>query len=157
MRPWCSVPLARIAFALLFAFSIASPAWPAAPGGINFQGLILDATGSPVNGQEVITLAIWADPVSTAPADLIYQEIHVGVDVIDGGSFSFATVTVKLCVSDRPPTSLTRTVTALSPTCALSGVQPIRPEAGSMVMPDGAVSRLKVSVSPVSGSFASTS
>ena len=74
-----------------------------------------------------------------------------------GASLTSSTVTVNDWVSDRPPLSVTCTSTALSPTWALLGVQLIRPEAGSIVMPAGDVTRLKVSVSPASGSVASTS
>jgi hypothetical protein len=63
---------------------VAFEAYAVAPPGVNFQGLALDPSGSPINGTENVLLRIYVDPVSTAPADLVYEEAHLNADFIDG-------------------------------------------------------------------------
>ena len=57
--------------------------------------------------------------------------------VVDG-AVPLLTVMVNDCVTNRPPGSLTRTVTAWLPVCVDVGVQAIRPFVVLIVMPVGA-------------------
>jgi len=57
------------------------------------------------------------------------------VEVITGARFTTGTLIEKVCVANRPPTSVTVTVTGKSPTA--TGVQAISPVA-EIVMPAGA-------------------
>ena len=54
------------------------------PVAINHQGLLVDTAGLPVNGSVDILLSLWDHPTSTAPASLLYQEIHLDEAVVDG-------------------------------------------------------------------------
>src|SRR5512133_55603 len=74
-----------------------------------------------------------------------------------GASFTFATVTVNVCVPDRPPESVTRMVTELWPPFAMAwafdGVHATRPPA-PIVIPAGPASSDHACVSPGFGSDA---
>jgi hypothetical protein len=76
--------LSWVAAAVVLALFPHSPARAAAPTGVNHQGLLVDTLGVPVNGQVDLLLSVWGHPTSTAPADLLYQEIHLDTLVIDG-------------------------------------------------------------------------
>ncbi len=54
------------------------------------------------------------------------------------GTVPLPTVMVKACVTNRPPGSATRTVTAWAPVCEALGVQAMSPVVALMVMPVGA-------------------
>jgi hypothetical protein len=56
----------------------------AAPGGVSFQGVVLSPAGSPINGNQDLRIRIFDDPVSAAPVDLIYEELHLNTTLIDG-------------------------------------------------------------------------
>jgi hypothetical protein len=56
----------------------------AVPYAVNQQGLLLDSAGVPMNGSVDLFFRVWAHPTSTAPADLVYQELHLDRPVIDG-------------------------------------------------------------------------
>ncbi len=74
---------------LVCALLIAGLAWPIGahaqvPNRIDYQGLLLDSGGLAINGSQTLTLRIWDDAASVAPASLLYEEIHLGVLVTDG-------------------------------------------------------------------------
>ncbi len=50
----------------------------------NYQGLLLDPNGNPLNATVDVTLRIYNDPNSVAPGNLLYEEVHLNVPVIDG-------------------------------------------------------------------------
>jgi hypothetical protein len=56
----------------------------AVPFAVNQQGLLVDTAGVPVNGSVDLFFRVWAHPTSTAPADLVYQELHLDRPVVDG-------------------------------------------------------------------------
>jgi hypothetical protein len=56
----------------------------APPGGVTYQGLALDASGSPVNGVRDVVIRIWRDPLSALAQDLVYEEAHAGTAFLDG-------------------------------------------------------------------------
>ena len=63
---------------------MAAPAWGQVPELVNYQGLLLDANGLPIGGSVNIEIGVWNDPNSTSLGDLLYQEAHTGVGVVDG-------------------------------------------------------------------------
>ncbi len=71
--------------ACLLTLLLATTLWAGAtPARLNYQGLLTDANGQPLNAQSLpITFRIWAHPVSTDPADLKWQETLL-VNVVDG-------------------------------------------------------------------------
>jgi hypothetical protein len=56
----------------------------AVPFAVNQQGLLVDTAGVPMNGSVDLFFRVWAHPTSTAPADLVYQELHLDRPVVDG-------------------------------------------------------------------------
>ncbi len=50
----------------------------------NYQGLLLDPNGLPLNDNVGVILRIYRDPNSVDPLDLLYDEAHLNVPVIDG-------------------------------------------------------------------------
>jgi hypothetical protein len=56
----------------------------APPNGVTYQGLALDAAGSPVNGVRDVVIRIWRDPVSVLAQHLAYEETHAGTSFLDG-------------------------------------------------------------------------
>jgi hypothetical protein len=66
----------------LTLFATSSTAAP--PNRINFQGLALDPSGIPIQGNQSVILRVWSDPVSLAPAAFVYGEQHAVVAFIDG-------------------------------------------------------------------------
>jgi len=77
MRLTC---MAAVGLVLLVPASVRA----ATPLGVNHQGLLVDAAGLPVNGQVDILVSLWDHPTATAPANLLYQEIHLDEPVVDG-------------------------------------------------------------------------
>ena len=71
-----------VCFALVLAS--AGTANAQVPNQVNYQGLLLDSTGAPINGDQVLTLRVWDDATSDLPASLMYEEIHPSVPVTDG-------------------------------------------------------------------------
>lgn len=70
-------------FLLLLAASAAVQAG-VTPSRLNYQGLLTDASGQPLNTDGIlITFRIWSDPISTDPANLKWQEQQT-VRVVDG-------------------------------------------------------------------------
>ncbi len=71
--------------ACLLTLLLASALWAGAtPARLNYQGLLTDANGQPLNAQGLpITFRIWAHPVSSDPADLKWEETLL-VNVVDG-------------------------------------------------------------------------
>jgi hypothetical protein len=66
------------------AIALAGAAQAAPPAGVTYQGLGLDASGVPIQGEQSVLIRIYTDPISTAPADLVYQETHPAVAFVDG-------------------------------------------------------------------------
>lgn len=67
--------------ALVWLLWLAVPAWGAVPGQINFQGLLLDSGGQPVNGAVSLMFTLYdAETGGTA----LWTESHTGVPVLDG-------------------------------------------------------------------------
>jgi hypothetical protein len=62
----------------------ALPARAVAPNAVTFQGVALTPEGSPIEGSQNVRARIYADAVSNAPADLIYEEIHLNTAFLDG-------------------------------------------------------------------------
>ncbi len=54
------------------------------PGQTSYQGLLLDAGGLPLDDTPDVVVRIYRDPVSVAPADLIYEEAHLNTPVVGG-------------------------------------------------------------------------
>jgi hypothetical protein len=73
-----------LALLALVAFAHPRPAQAEVPLQANFQGLLLDPNGVAINGTVDVGLRVWADPGSIDPADLLYEEEHAGVQVVDG-------------------------------------------------------------------------
>jgi hypothetical protein len=69
---------------LLLAWGAAAPAGAAAPNGVAFQGLALDAAGSPINGTRDLVIRIFHDPTSVTFEDTLYEESHPGTVFVDG-------------------------------------------------------------------------
>ncbi len=71
--------------ACLLTLLLATTLWAGAtPARLNYQGLLTDANGQPLNAQALpITFRIWAHPVSSDPADLKWEETLL-VNVVDG-------------------------------------------------------------------------
>lgn len=55
-----------------------------APRLINYQGLLTDAGGEPLNGDYSMTFAIYDDSVLSTPVNVLWQEIHTSVTVTNG-------------------------------------------------------------------------
>jgi hypothetical protein len=70
--------------ALVSILLAAGPAAAAVPFAVNQQGLLVDTAGVPMNGSVDLFFRVWAHPTSTAPADLVYQELHLDRPVVDG-------------------------------------------------------------------------
>jgi hypothetical protein len=72
---------ARRTLLLVSLLWLAVPAWGAVPGQINFQGLLLDSGGQPVNGAVSLSFTLYdAETHGTA----LWTESHTGVQVLDG-------------------------------------------------------------------------
>lgn len=73
--------LSTVALALMMTVA----AWAGAtPSRLNYQGLLTDANGQPLNATSLpMTFRIWAHPYSSDPADLKWQETLL-VNVTDG-------------------------------------------------------------------------
>ena len=74
----------RSHFALCAAMALACLALPTAaqvPGRVNFQGLLLDSGGSPMNGSVNLTFKLFAAPSGGGP---LWSEVHSGVAVTNG-------------------------------------------------------------------------
>ena len=80
--------------------------------------------------------------------------VVLGVDVIVGVSFTLLTVMVKDCVSTAPAASVAFNTTLWVPTSALVGVPDKTPVFALKESHDGFVGVDKVTVSPISTSFA---
>ena len=51
---------------------------------VNYQGMLSDSEGTPLNGTLPMTFRIFDDPTSTSAADKLWEETRAGVDVQDG-------------------------------------------------------------------------
>jgi len=76
LQGWCVFALVLSAFA--------GSARADVPFAVNQQGLLVDTAGVPMNGSVDLFFRVWAHPTSTAPADLVYQELHLDRPVVDG-------------------------------------------------------------------------
>ncbi len=56
----------------------------AGPDRVNYQGLLLDPSGAPLEGSVGVELRVWRDALSTSPGDQLYAEAHSGVPVTAG-------------------------------------------------------------------------
>jgi hypothetical protein len=54
------------------------------PAQIGYQGLLLAADGTPRNGSVELVLRVWSSAISSAPDDLLFEESHADVSVVDG-------------------------------------------------------------------------
>ncbi len=74
---------------LLFAITaltvfLAVQVFGEAPQLISYQGMLKDAAGDPVNGLFGFIVAIYDDSISTDPSRMLWQETHLGVNIVDG-------------------------------------------------------------------------
>jgi hypothetical protein len=76
MKPFVTV-LSVLAILLLAAVSTAD-----VPRLINYQGILTDSGGQPVDGSHDLTFKIYPDSGAATPA--LWTEQHLGVDVDDG-------------------------------------------------------------------------
>jgi len=70
-----------LGFSLLLSLVLASSVQATVPGQINFQGLLLDSAGDPVNG--LVDLVFTMFDADTGGSSL-WAETHSDVDVVDG-------------------------------------------------------------------------
>ena len=83
-KGWNHVHRALVCAVVGASIALAGAAQAAAPPGVAYQGLGLDASGAPIQGEQAVLIRIYGDPISTAPADLVYQETHAAVPFVDG-------------------------------------------------------------------------
>src|SRR6056297_786327 len=102
---------------------------------------------SPGSGSEACTWTVSATPG---------RPPRSGNEPSSGAWLSATTLTPNASVSNCPDRSLARTTTGLLPISAVAGSHSTSPEAGSMVICDGAWSSENVTASPGSGSGAVT-
>ncbi len=67
---------ARVALALGLAGALALPAAASAPELLNFSGRLMNTDGSAYEGVLDVTITLYADPLSTAPDDVVWAEIQ---------------------------------------------------------------------------------
>jgi hypothetical protein len=72
-------------FAAMMVFVVAViSAWGAVPGLISYQGMIFDTEGDPITDTLNLTIAIYDDSISIYPSNILWDESHPGVGVIEG-------------------------------------------------------------------------
>jgi hypothetical protein len=76
-----TIPRLRSLVALLAALGLGLPAAAAVPGQVDFQGLLLDAGGSPVTGAVALSFTLYDAPTLGNP---LWTESHAAVQVVDG-------------------------------------------------------------------------
>jgi hypothetical protein len=63
---------------------LAGPVAAEAPPTINYQGVLTDADGEPVNGDYSMIFSIYNDSVLSNPDNILWQEVHSSITVTDG-------------------------------------------------------------------------
>ncbi|HXV37227.1 MAG TPA: IPT/TIG domain-containing protein [Myxococcota bacterium] len=71
----------RTSLLLAAWLAIATPAASAVPGQVNYQGLLLDASGNTITGSVDLSFALFDAP---SGGDPLWTESHPGVEVLDG-------------------------------------------------------------------------
>lgn len=69
---------------ILVFFVTISGAWGSVPGLISYQGIISDSEGNPITDTLNLTFTIYDDSLLSNPENIIWQETHLNVGIING-------------------------------------------------------------------------